>query len=428
MKILIVSTSDIRGGAAIAAYRLHEGLRSLGANSHMLVVNKQTDDERVIRPSKFQRGMNFLYWQGEKALNRWALQKNKGVVPFSNGLFSFQLHKRIQELEPDIINLHWVCDAFVSIQSLSQFQVPVVWSMHDMWPITGGCHYDQGCEKYTQSCSKCPMLGPSSMLDLSKKVFNRKKRVYANREITFVASSNWLGDSARRSTLARDQRVEVIHTGLDLSTFKPIDKLAAREILNLPRDKKIILFGSLHGEIDKRKGFVHIFPALDAVKEMDAELVVFGQSRSFSWPDTALPIRYMGKMKDTHSLALLYAAADVLLFPSLQENFGNICMEALACGTPIVAFEIGGNPDMIVHKENGYLVPPFEADKLGEGLSWVLEDEKRHMALSQEARRRAEILLDQNRMAGEYLDLFQSFFPKKEERLPLQTTSPNFQG
>ncbi|MEM6631783.1 MAG: glycosyltransferase family 4 protein [Bacteroidota bacterium] len=422
MKILIISTSDIGGGAAIAAYRLHEGLRNVGADSQMLVVHKQSDDERVIRPSKLQRGMNFMYWQGERAFTSLSAKHRQRNVPFSNGLFSFQLQKRIQEINPDIINLHWVCDAFVSIHSLSQLQVPIVWSMHDMWPITGGCHYDQGCAKFTSTCEKCPVLGPSTRVDLSKKVFDRKRKVYARKDITFVGSSNWLADCARKSALARDQRVEVIHPGLNLSTFKPIERAIARDILNLPLDKRIILFGSLHGEIDKRKGFAHIFPALDAIKHIDAELVVFGQSQSFHWPDTALPIRYLGKFKDSQSLALLYAAADVLLFPSLQENFGNICMESLACGTPIVAFGIGGNPDMILHKKNGYLAPAYDAQQLGEGLSWVLEYPNRVHDLSLSARKRAEELLDQNRMAQEYLELFQSFYPQKEERLPFRTT------
>ena len=421
MRILILSTSDIEGGAAIAARRLHQGLRNLGADSHMLVMRKKTDDVRVVPPSKLQKAVGFFHWQVEKTLTN-SVRRGLTKTPFSNGLCDFQLNRRIQALQPDIVNFHWVNDGFVRIASLPQLNVPLVWSMHDMWAFTGGCHYDGGCGKYQTACGNCPQLGKSSWIDLSKRVFQLKEKAYSKSSITFVASSSWLANCADTSALLRRQPVETIHTGLNTSVFKPINTYHAREILNLPHDKKIVLFGSLHGETDIRKGFSYIFPSLEHLASHETELVVFGQSKPFNSPDTAFPIRYMGQFKDEPSLALLLSAADVLLFPSIQENFGNICMESLACGTPVVAFDIGGNGDMIVHRENGYLATPFDSLELGAGLQWVLDNPYRYEILSQNARQFALDTLDQNRMAQQYLQLFQKKLGINERQLSLETT------
>ena len=279
-----------------------------------------------------------------------------------------------------------------------------------MWPFTGGCHYDQECSRYRESCGQCPMLNSSKNWDLSRWIWWRKQKAWKDLDFIVATPSHWLGDCAKASSLFCDLRVEVIPNGLDLSRFKPFDKRIARELLFLPQDKKLILFGAIDSTSDKRKGFQFLQPALQALanneRENEIELVVFGSSKPPNPPELSMKTHYLGHLPGDLSLGLLYAAADVMVAPSIQEAFGQTASEAMACGTPVVAFGTTGLLDIVDHKRTGYLAQPFDAEDLAKGIAWVLEDEERWQVLSRQSRQKVEDEFAIESVAQRYAELY----------------------
>ena len=288
-----------------------------------------------------------------------------------------------------------------------------------MWAFTGGCHYNEGCERYVEACSNCPQLNRSGKNDLSRSVLRRKKKAWGKLDITIVTPSNWLAECAKKSSLFKGWRIEVIHNGLNLNLFKPINKSTAREIWDLPPNKKLILFGAMSATSDHKKGFDLLYEGLKqlAVKYSDkAELIVFGSSKPENPPDFGLPVHYLGRLHDDVSLSLLYAAADVMVTPSRQDNLPNTVVESLACGTPVVAFDIGGMPDMIEHQINGYLSKLFDVSDLTVGINWVLSDENRHKELCLKARGKAVACFDIKKIAKQYAELYEDVITTKKRK------------
>jgi len=409
LKPLLLNTTDISGGAARAAYRLHTGLKHIGVNSQMLVGKKFSDDPGVIGPlSKWARGFARIYPTID-ALPLLLYQREETAI-FSPAILPDNLSSRVYALDPDLIHLHWIAGGFLRIETLHKFQKPVIWTLHDMWAFTGGCHYDYGCGRYRNECGICPQLSSKRRYDLSRFVWRRKKKSWQNLEITFVTPSKWLAECAKSSSLFQNYRIVVIPNGLDINCFKPINKKTARNILALPPDKKLILFGAERAAADKRKGFQYLAPAFKKLQNHglheEAELIVFGTSEPADSPEFGLKTRYMGILHDDVALALLYAAADVFVLTSTQDNLPNTIMEAFACGIPAVAFNVGGIPDMIEHKANGYLSNPLDSNDIANGISWVLESPDRCNQLGIEARRKAVREYDIKLQAQLYADLY----------------------
>ena len=393
MKMLLLNTSDISGGAARAAYRLHRGLQTIGVDSQMLVQNKTSDDHTVNSPqTKLGKG----WAKVRPTVNAIPLQfyQQRDRAPYSVQWLPEQIAPEITQISPDIINLHWICGGYLQIETLAKFNKPIVWTLHDMWAFTGGCHYSQDCDRYTKSCGACPQLHSRSNWDISRWVWQRKAKAWQDLNLTIVAPSKWLAKCAANSSVFRDLRIEVIPNGLDTSKYKPIESSLARELLNLPQNKKLVLFGAMSATSDPRKGFHLLMPALQkliySLGQDQIELVVFGSSQPSELLDFGFKAHYLGRLYDDISLALLYAAVDVFVAPSIQDNLPNTVMEALACGTPCVAFKIGGMLDMIDHKQNGYLAKPLEVEDLARGIAWILEDELRLQSLSWRAREKVE--------------------------------------
>ena len=285
-----------------------------------------------------------------------------------------------------------------------------------MWAFTGGCHYNDGCERFQQACGSCPQLDRSGKYDLSHYVLKRKKKAFNQLHITIVTPSKWLAECAKTSSLFKGQRIEIIHNGLNLNLFKPVDKTQARRIWNLPINKKLILFGAMKATVDYRKGFDLIHEALKQLTDRwtgKAELVIFGSSEPENPPNLGLPVHYLGLLHDDVSLALIYSAADITVVPSRQDNLSNIVVESLACGTPAVAFDIGGMSDMIVHKVNGYLAKPFDTSDLASGIDWVISNDKRHKDLCIKARDKAVGCFDIEKTARKYAILYENVLSAK---------------
>jgi glycosyltransferase involved in cell wall biosynthesis len=410
MKILIVSTSDVRGGAARAAFRLHRGFQHIHADSQMLVQSKESDEARVVGRSH-SSGIGQAKTGLRLTLDQLPLKfyKNYSGTTFSSQWQTDQLARQIKAIDPDIINLHWTQSGFLQIETLAKLGKPIVWTLHDMWAFTGGCHYNDGCDRYKNSCGSCPQLGSQKERDLSRWIWHRKAKTFKDLDLTIVTPSRWLGECAKSSALFNRNQVESIPNGLDTQVYRPINKATAREALRLPQDKQLILFGSLKATSDKRKGFHLLQAALQQLSHSglnkSADLVVFGDREPSNPPDFGFKVHYLGSFSDDLSLAFVYSAADVFVLPSVQENLANTVMEALACGTPCLAFDIGGMPDMIEHQKNGYLAKPFNIDDLAQGISSILKSPS-YQLLSEHARKTVLEKFSLEIQAKNYASLF----------------------
>ncbi|MGI0483690.1 glycosyltransferase family 4 protein [Geminocystis sp. CENA526] len=409
MKVLNINTSDILGGASRAVYRLHQGLKLIDVNSQMFVQSKSSDDFTV---SGNKTKLEKAFGKVKPTLDTFPLNfyKEREKTVFSTQWLPSNIHTRINQLNPDVVNLHWICGGFIPIETLAKIKVPLVWTLHDMWAFTGGCHYAGDCEGYLNNCGNCPQLNSNQSWDLSRWIWQRKSKSWNSVKLTIVTPSQWLADCAKKSSLFKNYRVEVIPYGLDINIYKPIDKQFARNLLNLPQDKKLILFGAMSGTSNQRKGFQFLSPALEklALKNHtnDFELVVFGASQPAQDPNLPFKTNYLGRLNDDVSIALLYSAVDVFVAPSVEDNLPNTVMESLACGTPTVAFKIGGMPDMIEHQVNGYLAQPFEIGDLTQGISWILKENQNYHKLSENARKTVEEKFTLKLQARRYLELY----------------------
>ncbi len=412
MKILIVNTSDIQGGAARAAYRLHKSLLSQNINSQMLVQSKSSDDFTVlVDNSKISKGINKLRPTLDSIPVRF--YKNRTKTLFSASYFGFSnVVDKINEINPDIVHLHWICGGMIKIEELARIKAPIVWSLHDMWAFTGGCHYDENCGAYESDCGNCQVLGSDKPNDLSRKVFNRKQKSYSKiNNITINGLSKWLYECAKSSTLLKDKKHINLPNPIDTNIFKPFDKEKSRELWSLPQDKKLVLFGAMGATSDPRKGFVELSNAMKKLKNGNIEFVVFGSSKPKNSQDFGFKTHYLGSLADDVSLVTLYSAVDIMIVPSLQENLSNAIMESLSCGTPVVGFDIGGNSDMIEHKKTGYLAKPFDTTDLKDGIEWILNNEN-YDELCKKAREKVLKEFDSVVVAKKYVELYKEVLVK----------------
>lgn len=378
MKLIILNKDDSNGGAARAALAWHRAMLSHNVNSTLLVEKKTNADFNTIAPtSKITKIYNLLKRSFDDSYLSWKYPTRK-KYPWGINILPGNLHKMVNKLNPDVVNLHWVSHETISWNEIAKINAPIVWTMHDMWALTGGCHYTYGCEKYLTHCGSCPQLGSSKEKDLSYKIFEKKKELLAKKNITVITSSKWLYSCFKNSPLYKDLPIYLGQNPIDIDVFKPISKSIARNILNLPTEKKLILFMAFSATTDTRKG-IQFFPEMlkkleDKYNSSDLELVIAGASHGDDSIETNFKFNFFGTLNDDWSLALLYSACDVLIAPSMQENLSNAVMEAMACETPVVAFNIGGMPDMIEHKSNGYLATPFNAKELADGIEYVFEN------------------------------------------------------
>ena len=417
MKVCIISTSDNRGGGYIAAYRLHQGLQTIGLDSQMLVQTKVNDDPTVISSqSKLGRGWGII----KPTIDSLPLQlyRQRNRVLYSLNCLPSRINSRINAINPDIINMHWINGGYFPVEAIAKFNRPLVWTLHDMWAFTGGCHYSRECDRYQRSCGKCPVLKSDRDWDWSRWLWQRKAKAWQEIDLTIVTPSKWLAECARASSLFRNRRIEVIPNGIDLNKYRPFDRQQARNWLGLPQDKQIILFGAISATSDRRKGFHHLLPTLQKLKhytESDRiELVVFGSSQPENPIDFGFKTHYMGRLHDDISLALVYAAADVFVAPSVQDNLPNTVVEALACGTPCAAFAIGGMPDLIDSQQNGYLATAFDLDDLARGIAWILADRQRWQSLSLAAVAKVRQEFTVERQTARYSQLYEEILTNRD--------------
>jgi glycosyltransferase involved in cell wall biosynthesis len=404
------------GGAARAAYRIHNAVKNHGIDSRMLVKNKTTSDESVIGLDTFEPShavYKAFNWVQNKIKNKiqhhhWSRYPFKKEV-FMSDLRGTSLHGAMHGEKFDILHLHWINLRFLELETLKNFDRPIVWTLHDCWPFTGVCHYFYDCNKYETSCGSCPMLGSNDFNDLSNSVFEKKRQIYSGCRIHVVTPSRWLGHAARNSALFGQFPVTVIPNPIDTQIYFPGNREKACRMLGLDTEKKIILFGAVNALKDKRKGFHELMAAIAILeKNNDPEglvLAVFGAEQPPEGLKTRMAVRCLGVIQGEEQMAMAYRAAHVLVSPSLSENLSNVIMESLACGTPVTAFDIGGNSDLIEHKKNGYLAETLSPRDLACGIEWCLENNG-DGKLSRHARKKVEESFSMAAIAAKYKELY----------------------
>ena len=408
MRVIQVSTFDRGNGASEAAFRLHCALRKKGIDSWMVVQNKLGDDPHVIGPNTWVKR---IFAMMRPHLDGLPKMLDPDCNDFNNDISwlpTTQI-KCIKKLNPDIVHLHWINGGFLSIGSLATFKMPIVWTCHDAWPLSGIRHYPvikfkDGKPLKSDDCTA--ELARKSLLN--RFVIWRKEHVWRNLNMVAVAPSSWMESELNRSLLWTNRKIHRIPNGLDLSIFKPIPKEEAKKILNLPKDKRFILFGAMSATTDYRKGYFLLKDAISKIREKldGVELLVYGSSSAESNSDLGIYTHYTGRLRDVYTLVLFYSAADVFLAPSVQDNLPNTVVESLSCGTPCVSFDVGGLSDMIEHKKNGYLAEPFNCEDFSRGILWTLAESE---DLSKNCRKKAEETfcskLNASRMNGLYEDI-----------------------
>lgn len=367
MKILHLSTFDIRGGAARAAYRLHKALQRLGHDSRMLVLKKESDDATVQefvpradamgRMRRRIRRWSILRWERNSRLGLKSHPRFPGCAGNRESGMSFSDSRTqhggelLRQIPPcDVINLCWVAglvdyeEFFPHCRKLP----PLVWRMSDMNPFTGGCHYDNGCGRFDGRCGRCPAFGGVDERDPSRVTWMRKRQALGQVEskgLHIVAQSRWIMGEVRRSSLMSRFPVVQIPNGIDVDDFKPLMPEAARAIHGIPQDKVVLLFVADHIS-DKRKGFEVLKGALEGM-DLPANMLLVSVGEEEPRLKPEIPCKHLGPLRDNRMLAAAYSAADLFVIPTLQDNMPGVVLESLACGTPVVGFNVGGVPEMV---------------------------------------------------------------------------------
>ena len=407
MKVFQLNHSDINGGAARAAYRIHHALRCSGIDSRMVVNVAASDDWTVYGPTNnIGKAYHCIRPQLTKPL--CSLLRTDNPIIHSPALLPSRWPAFINSSDADVVNLHWVQGEMLSIADISRIAKPLVWTLHDMWAFSGAehCAWDN---RWRDGYRRNNRPKHERGFDLNRWAWQRKRK-YWRRPMQIVCPSQWLADCVKSSALMGNWPVSVVPNPIDTDLWQPIEQPLARKLLGLPQDCPLLLFGAFGGGSSYHKGFDLLLSALAKLSSepnlKNLQLVVFGQHTPQLPPQLDFPLHYTGHLHDDLTLRTVYSAVDAFVIPSRQDNLPNTGLEAHACATPVVAFNIGGLSDIVDDRLTGALAEPFETSSLASEIRWVLESPQRRSALGSAARKRAERLWNPNRVARMYEQLY----------------------
>ena len=419
MRVLIVNTSERTGGAAVAASRLMMALNNHGVKAKMLVRDKDTDSLTVASLPKSPMNRWRFLWERWVVFCRLHFQRQHLFeVDIANAGADITKLREFQEA--DIIHLHWINQGMLSLSGIRQILrsgKPVVWTMHDIWPATAICHVTLGCRHFTTQCQHCRLLpGGGSRNDFSTTIWQKKRRMLESENIYFVACSHWLESEAKKSALLKGQKVASVPNPIDTHIYKKGDKLEARQRLGLPLDRKLILFASQR-VTNQNKGMSYLIEACRQLSDIpQLGVVILGGHAEEVVNQLPIESFPLGYVNDEQRLVDVYRSADVFVLPSLSENLPNTIMEAMACGVPSVGFRVGGIPEEIDHKKNGYVAEYASADDLAKGIRWILS-EADYERLSQQAIHKVVHSYSQQSVASQYIEVYNQALAFKNYKL-----------
>ena len=400
MRIIHVCYHDIRGGAALAARRLHLELLRTGHESRFMLVEQSGDTEQAIRlPALFRCRCRIE--QRLEALAFRHANRNR-LTPQSLNLFPTSIAARINRENPDVVNLHWINGASSAIWDLPRIHAPVVWTLHDTWPYCATEHYHDNNDLRFVTGYREPAPNGSFWQPL---VWKCKRKNWNGWTPEIVAPSNWIAGEAQSSELMHRLPITPIDNGVDLAVFRPSDRLKARQTLRLPPNARIILFGA-YNAADRNKGGPELTAALRRLSRRFSEpLLLLAVGSNTKMPDFGIPTVFTGRLDTEQQMATAYAAADATVLASKYDNLPNILVESLACGIPAAAFATGGIPEIMEDRVSGALAEPFQPESLADALAWILEHPHPEQ-LAAAARHRAESCFDIRDCARRYSGLY----------------------
>jgi glycosyltransferase involved in cell wall biosynthesis len=418
MNILHINLADQARGAAAAALRLRAAQAELGHTSRLLVGHKFTDHAEIAmlppRDTPWQKGLYRFVYRFEELTGLQYLWQ-----PWKKQFLRHPFTRRA-----DVINLHNIHNGFFSHTILPQLdrQAPLIWTLHDLWSITGHCGspFIHDCERWRTGCGRCPALdaNPGIAIDTTALLWRIKAKVYERCRFTIVAPSEWLARSARESPLLGRFEALCIPHGLDTEVFRPTAKQQARRALGIPPGAKVVLFAAFD-LFQTRKGGVYLFDALQRLVDeghRDLLLVTVGNEQNSLGGGYRIPLQPLGLIRDDRTLAQCYSAADVLAGPSLAETFGLVYIESMACGTPVIAFDCTAVPEVVRHMDSGYLARNRDLDDLTQGIRTLLEDAALRERLGRQGRERVLREYTLALQARRYLDLYQRAIDERRSR------------
>ncbi|WP_430814650.1 glycosyltransferase [Carboxylicivirga sp. RSCT41] len=373
MKVLITNATTEKGGAARATIRNYNALKKAGLDIQLVADRTRPEQTDYISfnhswlKDKYHRYINrkeraYIHKHVKKGSGYWSLSANN----------RYNLKKGLLSHNADVIHLNWINDNFLSIGELAQINTPVVWTFHDMWAFTGGCHYTGECLGYLSNCSDCPSVLEGKNKQFTSHLHQKKMEAIHNLDVSVVCPSSWMAEKAKESAIfSQNVRIEVIPNCLDTDVYKPYP------VQEKENNKKRVLFGAVNSLDDERKGGKYLLEGLrllanDESIANEIELMVFGSDKNNELQNLPFPVKFMGFINNEEQLANIYSSADLFVVTSKEDNLPNTILESLACGTPVVAYNRGGIKDMVKHKVNGYLAMPFDSSDFVAGIKHVL--------------------------------------------------------
>jgi glycosyltransferase involved in cell wall biosynthesis len=392
-----------------ASFRLHNELAK-EIDSKIFTSSKSVKSNLIIQPfTFFEKFTSKFCLLRELIISKIFPNSRIAYFSYNIGPVFIQLFwlNKLFKISTKIFHLHWIGNGFLNLNQFKKIKQPIVITLHDVWFITGGCHVNFECKKYETGCDKCPMFkNKFNPLNITKRLYNKKFNIFNNKNIELVVLSQWMKDIVTSSPIFSKANVNLIPNGVNLDIFTPHNKSLSRSNFSINKNKKIILYGGISAKSDYNKGYDLLIDCIHLLKTKDVEIVVFGEKTPSQSLLAGYKVTSVGYLSNEIDLAKLYSAADIVIVPSRQESFSQVSLEAISCGTPVVAFDYSGPRDIIMHKVNGYLAKPYDPKDLANGIEWIFHSLSQSNQLCIKAREIATQKFDIKKVAQLHIDLY----------------------